>query len=76
MRPRVGVIAVLVTEPKFLNQLAIRLYVCTSQVVQQPAPLAYHLQEALATVVIFPVLAEMIREVVDALGQNRDLDLR
>ena len=75
MRPRVGVIAVLVTEPEFLNQLAIRIYVCTSQVVQQPAPLAYHLQEALATVVIFAVLTEMVREVVDAFGQDRYLNL-
>ena len=75
MRPRVGVIAVLVTEPEFLNQLAVRIYVCTPQVVQQSAPLAYHLQEALATVVIFAVLTEVFREVVDALGQDRNLNL-
>jgi hypothetical protein len=75
LRPRVGVKAVLVTEPQFLNYQAVRLDIGPPQVVQQSATLAYHLQEAAATVVIFAVLTEMIREVVDALGQDRDLNL-
>jgi hypothetical protein len=71
----VGVIAVLVTQPQFLNDLAVRVYVRAPQIVQQPATLAYHFQEAAATVVVFAVLTEMIREVVDALGQYRNLNL-
>jgi hypothetical protein len=65
----------LVTEPQFLNQLAIRLDIRSPEIVQQSATLAYHLQEAAATVVILAVVTEMIREVVDALGQDRNLNL-
>jgi hypothetical protein len=75
VRPRVGVIAVLVTEPQFLNDLAVRLHVRPPQIVQQSATLAYHLQEAAATVVVFAVITEMIREVVDAFCQDRNLNL-
>jgi len=75
LRPRVAVKAVLVTEPQFLNYLAVRLDIGPPQIVQQSATLAYHLQEAAAAVVIFAVLAEMIREIVDTLGQDRDLNL-
>jgi hypothetical protein len=74
VRPRVGVIA-LVTEPQFLNDLAVRLDIRPPQIVQQSATLAYHLQEAAATVVVFAVITEVIREIVDALGQDRDLNL-
>jgi hypothetical protein len=75
VRPRVRVDAVLVTEPQFLNDLAVRLDIRPPQIVQQSATLAYHLQEAAATVVVFAVITEMIREVVDALGQDRNLNL-
>ena len=76
LRPRVGVKAVLVTEPQFLNQQTVRLDFRPPQIVQQSATLAYHFQEAAATVVILAVVTEMIREVVDALGQYRNLNLR
>ena len=75
LRPRVGVKAVLVPEPQFLNQLAVRLDIGPPQIVQQSATLAYHFQEAAATVVILAVLTKVVREVVDALGQDRDLNL-
>jgi hypothetical protein len=65
----------LVTEPQVLNQLTVRIDVRPSQIVQEPATFAYHLQEATATVVVFAVLAEMFREVVDAFGQDRYLNL-
>jgi hypothetical protein len=65
----------LVTEPQFLNQLAVRLDIRSPEIVQQSATLAHHLQEAAATVVILAVVTEMIREVVDALGQDRNLNL-
>jgi hypothetical protein len=74
-RPRVGVIA-LVTESQLLNDVAVRLDVRPPQVVQQSATLAYHLQEAAATVVVLTVKAKVIREVVDAFGKNRNLNLR
>src|SRR5437016_9045812 len=65
----------LVTESKLLNQLAVRLDVRAPQIVQKSATFAYHLQEATATVMIFAVLAEVFREIIDALGQDRDLNL-
>jgi hypothetical protein len=75
LRPRVGVIG-LVTETQLLDELAIRLDVRSPQIIQQSAALAYHFQEATATVMVLAMLAEMIREVIDALGQYRNLDLR
>ena len=75
LRPRVSVIG-LVTETQLLNELAIRLDVGAPQIVQQSAALAYHLQEATAAVMVLAMRAEVIREIVDALGQYRDLDLR
>ena len=74
LRPRV-IVDELVTEPQFLNDFAVRLDVGAPQIVQKSATLAYHLQEAAATVVILLVLTEMVREVVDALGQHCDLNL-
>jgi hypothetical protein len=65
----------LVSEPQFLNQQAVRLDIGPPQIIQESATLAYHLQEAAATVVVFAVITEMIREVIDALGQDRYLNL-
>jgi hypothetical protein len=64
----------LVTEPELLNQLTVRLDIRPSQIVQQPATLAYHLQEAAATMMVLSVLAEMIRQVIDALSKDRNLN--
>ena len=44
------------------------------QVVQQAAPLADHHQEPAAGVQVLVVGAEMLGQVLDALGQNGDLD--
>jgi hypothetical protein len=66
----------LVTEPQLLNQLAVRFHIGPPQVIQKSASLAYHLQEAAATVVILAVFTEMFREVVDALRQDGNLNPR
>jgi hypothetical protein len=75
VRPR-DVIVCLITETQLLNELAVRLDVSTPQVIQEPFALAYHLQEAATTVMILAVLTKMVREVIDALGQNCDLNSR
>src|SRR5919204_1853753 len=75
VRPR-DVIVSLITETQLLNELAVRLYVGSPQVIQESFTLAYHLQEAASTVVILAVLTKMVREVIDALGQDCDLDSR
>ena len=72
---RACVIAALVAEPELLNQLTVRIDIRPSQIVQQPATLAYHLQEALATVMVLSVLAEMFRQVIDAFSKDRNLNL-
>lgn len=44
-------------------------------VVEQPAALTYELEQSAARVVILLVIAQVLGEVVDAIGQKRDLDL-
>src|SRR3546814_18608513 len=49
--------------------------VCSSDLVQQPAALADHLQEALPGMMVLAVGLEVLGEVLDALGEEGDLDL-
>ncbi len=65
----------LVAEPELLNQLTVRVDIRPSQIVQQPATLAYHLQEATATVMVLTMLAEVFRQIIDALCKDGDLNL-
>jgi hypothetical protein len=58
------------------NQLAVPLDVLAAEVIQQPASLSHHHQKAPPPVVISLVLAEMLGEVVDALGEQGNLDFR
>ena len=67
---------VLVAEAKIRDDLAVPLDVGSLEIREKPAPFAYHLQEAAATVVVLTVKAKVIREVVDAFGKNRNLNLR
>lgn len=61
-------------EPQVLNQLAVPLDVRPLEVLQQASTLADHLEQAAATVVVLGVFAEMVSQVVDACGQQRDLN--
>src|SRR5882757_7586834 len=62
------------TEP--LDQRAVALDVLGGQVLQQPAALADQLVHAATGVVVVLVRLEVLGQVVDPLGQQRDLDLR
>ncbi len=62
------------TEP--VDNGAITAYILRLQVVQEPPPLADHLQKTPAGVVILRMDFEMSREVADPLTQKCDLDFR
>lgn len=64
----------LVTESKVLNNPAVFVDVRPLQVIQEPPALTNHLQQPAPTVMIFCVLLEVIVvEIVNALGEDRDL---
>jgi hypothetical protein len=57
------------------EQGAVPLHVCVGEVVEQPAPLADQLQQAATGRVIFRMIAQMLSQRCDALGEDCDLDL-
>jgi hypothetical protein len=65
-----------VAETEIRDEFAVFLVVDPLHVLEEPPSPAYHLQEALAAVMVLLVLAEMTLEMIDAVGQNRDLDGR
>src|SRR5262245_56822820 len=79
-RPRTGHVALAGDPPSTANaqlvdERSIALGVLPSQILEEPPPLADEHQEPPARVVVFRVRLEVLREAVDALGQQRDLDL-
>src|SRR5262249_8342026 len=58
-----------------IDQLAIAVEVLALQVVEQRAALADHLEEATPAVVVLVVVLQVLGQVRDALGQERDLNL-
>ena len=64
----------LVPESQFLNDLAVAVDVRPLHVVQQTAALADHLQQPTAAVMILLVRPEVLGQVVDPLGEERNLD--
>jgi hypothetical protein len=64
------------TQFEALDDLLVAGLVLGPHVVEQPAPLAHHLEQAAAGVVVFLVLFEVVRQTIDAFGQDGDLDLR
>ena len=64
----------LVPQAQFLDDLAVAVDIRALHVVQQTATLANHLEKATATVVILLVRAKMLSQVIDTLGEQRNLD--
>src|SRR3954454_21803342 len=62
-------------EAELLDEGAIALEVFALQVVQEPPAAADELQQAAARVVVVLVRPQVLRQLVDALRQHRDLDL-
>ncbi|MEA2515731.1 MAG: hypothetical protein QOJ59_5220 [Thermomicrobiales bacterium] len=65
----------LLPETETSDRDAIPIHVLTAQVGKQSAPSTDHLQQPAPRVVVVPVCPQMIGQSVDALGQQRDLDL-
>ena len=65
----------LLTQTQLGNQRTIALDVLALEVVQQTATLTNHQQQTTAGVVVVLVVAQMLVQVIDARGQQRDLNL-
>src|SRR3954468_5838725 len=76
VRPRDHDYARLVAEAKFLDELPVCIELGTLHVVQEPAALSDHPEEALASVVILLVRPEMLGQVVDPFRKKGYLNLR
>jgi hypothetical protein len=63
------------TQPERLNDPLVAIDLLASQVVQQATPLAHHLEQAAARVMILVMYFEVLGEVRDALAEQSDLDL-
>ena len=66
----------LLTDAKLGNDSTITLDVVLGDIVQQTTTLTDELEQAHAAVVVLLVHLQMLGELVDALGQDGDLDLR
>ena len=65
----------LAAQAELADQRAVALEILLLQVVQEAAAAADEHQQAAARVVIVLVLAQVLGEMVDARGEQRDLDL-
>src|SRR5580700_11195057 len=65
----------LLAEAELLDEGAVALEVAAAQVVEEAAAAADQHQQTAARVVILGLLAQVLGQMVDALGQQRDLDL-
>ena len=64
----------LLAKAELLEELVILRQVVTLQIVEQLAAAGGHLEEATAAMEILAVGAEVLGQVIDASGQQRDLD--
>ena len=66
----------LLTQTERGDEVAVTLHILGTQVVKQTAALTDQLEQPTAAVVVLLVNLKVVSEVVDALGEQRDLDLR
>ena len=64
----------LVPEAQFLDDLPVSVDIRTLQVVQETATTSDHLEESTTTMVVLLVGAEVVRQIVDPLGEQGDLN--
>ncbi len=62
-------------QAELANERAVALEVAALKIVQEPAPAPDEHQQPAARVVVLAVRAQVLGELVDPLGQQRDLDL-
>src|SRR5215472_6742898 len=66
----------LLAQTEALDQLVVAVGVLVAEILEQLATVPDHLQQSAARMVVFRVRLEMFGQVRDAVGQQRDLDLR
>ena len=66
----------LLTDAKLGDDGAVALDVVLRHIVQQTAALADHLEQAHTAVIVLLVHLQVLGELIDALGEDGDLDLR
>ena len=59
-----------------LDQTSISLVIVFPEIIEKPSPLTYQLEETPAGVVILDVDLEVLREMIDALAQQGNLNFR
>jgi hypothetical protein len=64
----------LVPEPQFLDDLPVSVDIRSLQVVQETATTSDHLEESTTAVVVLLVGSEVLRQIVDPLGEQGDLN--
>src|SRR5215470_11127259 len=62
-------------DAEFLDQALVARFVRATQVVEQLAALAHHFEQSATRMVVLDVGLEMLGEVINALGQDRHLNL-
>jgi len=65
----------LAAESEFLDQASVALQVALLQVVEQPPTASDQLEQSAAGVMILPMRAEVLGQLVDSTRQKSDLDL-
>jgi hypothetical protein len=65
----------LLSETQFLDDSPVAFYLGRLEVIEKPAALAYHLEQAPSAMVVFLVDPEMLGQILDLLGEKRDLNL-
>ena len=75
MREDQSGITVLLTDTQLGDDRSVAVDVLLGQVVQQAAALADHHEKAAAGVIVVLVGAQVLGELLDAVGEDRDLDL-
>src|SRR5690606_25578198 len=73
---RRGRICALAAQTQLFDDRLVAGDIAVLQIVEQPAALTDHLQKALARVVVFLVGLEVLGQVGDALGEDRNLNFR
>lgn len=66
----------LASQSQLVDQAAVAIVVFATQILKEPAPLAYHHQKSTSAVEVFAVGAEVLCELVNSFGQNGDLNFR
>jgi hypothetical protein len=61
-------------EPELIDELTVSPQIGPLHIVKEPAAPTDHLQQTTAAVIVFLVSTEMLRQIVDSLGEKRYLD--